>query len=115
MSSSSSGKNYRHGHYGSNHYQKKGLFGDLFDIIASRSSSYRNRRHQYPNKPVYNEPASRGNYTICNKCRAEIPAGSKFCLQCGEKVNDALFCMNCGEKLPPNAKFCMQCGKRVTE
>lgn len=61
-----------------------------------------------------NQPLQNQNMTICRRCSAQIPAGSKFCLQCGEKVADELFCMNCGEKLPANAKFCLKCGNKVT-
>ncbi|MDA8229078.1 MAG: zinc ribbon domain-containing protein [Desulfitobacterium hafniense] len=58
-----------------------------------------------------NQPGA--NAIICSKCNSQIPVGSKFCLECGEKVNESLFCMNCGEKLPPNAKFCLKCGNKI--
>lgn len=53
----------------------------------------------------------------CTNCGAEIPAGSKFCLQCGQKVEvpKALYCMECGASLPIGAKFCMKCGTRRPE
>ena len=50
---------------------------------------------------------------ICTKCNARIADGSKFCLECGEKVNVLLYCKNCGEKLSQNAKFCLKCGKGI--
>ncbi|WP_027625692.1 zinc ribbon domain-containing protein [Clostridium lundense] len=117
-SRSSNGKHYRNGHYGSRHYQKKGFLGKLFDIITSRSCShghYNNYGNQYNNEPMYNQPVMNQNTIICRRCNSKIPAGSKFCLQCGEKVSDVLFCMNCGEKLPPNAKFCLKCGNRISK
>lgn len=115
-SRSSSGKHYRNGHYGSKHYKKKGIFGKLFDSIFSRSRShknYNNYGNQYNNRPMHDQPVQNQNNMFCSKCSAQIPSGSKFCLQCGEKVSDVLYCMNCGEKLPPNAKFCLKCGNKV--
>ena len=111
-SRSSNGNHYRKGDSGSNHYQKKGLFGKLFDVLGSGSGYCGNNRNQYNNQPMNNQPRTNQN-SICSKCNSQIPAGSKFCLQCGEKVNDVLFCMECGEKLPPNAKFCLKCGKKI--
>ncbi|MDY6059327.1 MAG: zinc-ribbon domain-containing protein, partial [Candidatus Fimenecus sp.] len=77
----------------------------------------------------------------CAKCGADIPQGSKFCLQCGEKVaagsNDAVVCPecgktvakgkyclecghkfvttcpNCGKEIPEGAKFCLECGTKI--
>jgi ribosomal protein L40E len=116
-SRSSNGKHYKNGHYGSNHYQKKGLLGSLFNMIVSRSLSHgknNNYGNQYNNAPMHNQPTANQNAMNCGKCNSQIPAGSKFCLQCGEKVSDVLFCMNCGEKLPPNAKFCLKCGNKIS-
>lgn len=117
LSSLSKGDHYRKGNYGSNYYQRSGILGDLFRIIASRSRSrehYHDQGNQYHNIPTL-EPAANQNVIICSKCNARIPNGSKFCLQCGEKVSDIFICVNCGEKLPPHAKFCAKCGNRVNE
>ena len=48
----------------------------------------------------------------CPECGAATPAGSKFCLQCGKKLETQLspFCPNCGGQLPEGAKFCPNCG-----
>jgi ribosomal protein L40E len=113
LSRSSKGRHYKSGNYGSSHYQKKGILSNLFNIIASRSGSEGHYRNQYHNAPSYNQPQTEPNSITCVKCNSQIPAGSKFCLQCGEKVSEALFCMNCGEKLPPNARFCLKCGNKV--
>lgn len=114
FSRSSKGKHYKNGNQGSSHYQKKGLFGNLFDMIVSRSHSHGYYGNQYDNTRSYNQPANQ-NVSICSKCNSQIPAGSKFCLQCGEKVSNVSFCLNCGEKLPPEAKFCLNCGKKVNK
>ncbi|MBU3098272.1 MULTISPECIES: zinc ribbon domain-containing protein [Clostridium] len=123
-SRSSRGNHYRNGNNGSNHYKKKGIFGKLFEGIGSRSSSNRNynnnnnyeNQNQYSNNndlPLHTNQTPNQNAINCSKCNSPIPAGSKFCLQCGEKVMEVLFCKNCGEKLPPNAKFCLKCGKAI--
>lgn len=88
----------------------------LFDMILSGSGSHSghpNYRNQYNNTPIHNQPIENPNAMICRKCNSRIPTGSKFCLQCGEKVNDVLFCQHCGEKLPSNAKFCINCGNKL--
>jgi len=48
----------------------------------------------------------------CSKCGAEVPAGSKFCPDCGSPVGQR-FCTNCGTQLSPDTRFCPNCGKGV--
>lgn len=58
----------------------------------------------------------------CQKCGAEVPAGSKFCNECGAKIEQiALFkdskpenaepykCEKCGNMIPSNSVFCPEC------
>ena len=66
---------------------------------------------------------------ICEKCKANIPNGAKFCPKCGAKVKKAKAqdvqmkkCPSCGAENPPSAKFCkvdgyqlQQAKKKVTE
>lgn len=116
-SRSSKHSHYRNGNHGSNHYQKNGFLENLFNVMNSRSHSdryYQNYPPQYPDYPMANQPISNQNILICKKCNSKIPTGSKFCLECGEKVNDCLFCPDCGERLPSNAKFCMKCGTKTS-
>lgn len=122
-SRSSNGKHYRSGNQGSSHYKKKGLFGNLLNMMGSGSGS-QNRNNNNRNQQNYdnqqnnartnNQPTNNQNMAVCSNCNSQIPAGSKFCLQCGQKVNQGLCCMNCGEKLPPNAKFCQKCGTKIS-
>nr|DAM54685.1 MAG TPA: Host cell surface-exposed lipoprotein [Caudoviricetes sp.] len=65
----------------------------------------------------------RGGFIMkCQKCGAEIPAGSKFCNECGAKIEQvALFkddeskntepckCESCGNIIPNNSVFCPIC------
>ena len=51
----------------------------------------------------------------CESCGAIIPAGAKFCLECGTKVEtieeNRIKCPSCG-KIVQKGKFCMECGYR---
>lgn len=51
----------------------------------------------------------------CPKCGHQNPVGTKFCGNCGEKIEAAAggFCSNCGAQLKPGAKFCGECGQKV--
>jgi membrane protease subunit (stomatin/prohibitin family) len=48
----------------------------------------------------------------CVKCSAPLPAGAKFCNECGAK-QEKLSCANCKAELGPGAKFCNECGQKV--
>lgn len=44
----------------------------------------------------------------CPSCRAEVPEGGKFCMECGAPLPRA--CPACGHVMPATAKFCAGCG-----
>jgi len=48
----------------------------------------------------------------CVKCSAPLPAGAKFCNECGAK-QEKLTCANCKAELGPGVKFCNECGQKV--
>lgn len=78
---------------------------------------------------------------VCPNCSAEVPQNSKFCLECGTKIeilaenemicpacgkktNKGKFCMECGSplaakcpkcgaELPNGSKFCLECGEKL--
>ena len=68
-----------------------------------------------PGAPVVPEaPAAAA--VKCPSCGRELPAGAKFCLECGAKIEvlgpDEMICPSCGKKTP-KGKFCVECGARL--
>jgi class 3 adenylate cyclase/predicted ATPase len=47
----------------------------------------------------------------CTSCRAKIPEGKRFCMECGARV--ATLCPSCGSINPPNMNFCGDCGANL--
>ena len=64
---------------------------------------------QQPAAPAAPAPAATA---VCSACGASIPAGSKFCPECGAKQNAGGFCASCGAQIAPGAKFCPECGAK---
>jgi len=48
----------------------------------------------------------------CGQCQARLPAGAKFCPQCGANAAPGA-CGSCEAALEPGAKFCSSCGARA--
>ena len=48
----------------------------------------------------------------CVKCGAELREGAKFCSECGSS-QEKQKCANCQHELAPGAKFCNECGTKV--
>jgi len=46
----------------------------------------------------------------CPKCSNEVPANVKFCPECGQQMQGSKKCPKCGKESPLNAKFCPDCG-----
>jgi class 3 adenylate cyclase/predicted ATPase len=47
----------------------------------------------------------------CPSCQADVPAGNRFCLECGAEV--PVPCAACGKLNPAPAKFCGRCGGKL--
>ena len=55
---------------------------------------------------------------ICPNCNSEVPENSKFCLECGSKIEiiteNEMSCPSCGKKTS-KGKFCMECGAALIQ
>ena len=49
----------------------------------------------------------------CPECQSENPARSKFCNECGSKLDIA--CLNCNTVNPAGSKFCNGCGHNLSK
>lgn len=49
----------------------------------------------------------------CLACKAQNPAGARFCQNCGEKL--VAICPACGTRNQPSANFCQNCGNRLAD
>lgn len=78
-----------------------GLGGDI--VNGSRTNSI-----------IPDSPQQEANSEIvCPKCNVKVPSGSKFCPNCGEKLET--YCPHCGAKLTSVGKFCSSCGKKLSD
>src|SRR5881296_91168 len=48
----------------------------------------------------------------CSRCQAQNDAGSRFCEDCGARLETA--CPSCGTPVTPGKKFCRSCGAGLT-
>lgn len=58
-------------------------------------------------------PAASASGAPCVACGKPVPAGAKFCPECGAEVRKGGFCPQCGKPLAPGAKFCAECGAKI--
>ncbi len=65
------------------------------------------------------EQAANAPNLTCSKCGAVNPAGTKFCAECGNKLEAPApaapsgVCPNCGAQNAPGTKFCAECGTKL--
>lgn len=85
-----------------------------FGFGSSVGSSKRRHGYGAPFPPQQARPQAgrkaSGKSGVCPNCHAPVPAGAKFCLECGTKLGGGAFCPQCGAALPPTGKFCPECG-----
>lgn len=60
--------------------------------------------------PPMNETKEEGTI-VCPSCKKNLPAGTKFCPECGTKM--VTQCPNCSKKVTPGVKFCPECGHKL--
>lgn len=86
----------------------------LLGIFNAARSAAQDKKIPIKNgDPVVKKVASNGDAFPCTQCTVSLPAGAKFCLECGAKVIPRDICQECNTKLPAKAKFCLECGSRV--
>ena len=59
------------------------------------------------------DQAATWNRVTCPQCRASVPAGVKFCGECGAALPN--LCSACGAPLSSAARFCGECGATLAE
>ena len=68
---------------------------------------------QQQNAPTgQQQPQAGAQTTTCPNCKATIPAGSKFCPECGTNLQ-AITCPKCQTQNAPGSKFCTNCGEKL--
>ncbi len=67
-------------------------------------------------QPTGAEPVPAAAIIVCPNCNSRIPAASKFCLECGTKMEKSSpatkNCPKCGHSIPSTSKFCPECGEK---
>ena len=91
-------------------------FGQAMGQVAANTfgqSPFGAVQNQQPvqNQQMNNQAPAAGTLT-CTNCGTQNPATSKFCNNCGQKLQTQSFCNNCGTQLAPGAKFCGNCGTK---
>ena len=78
-------------------------------------------------EPVAAAPAMEESKFVCPGCGKEYPAGTKFCAECGGKIEEKksvidqkekapkFICSGCGKEYPVGTKFCTECGGKIEE
>lgn len=100
-----------------------GIFGNitnqLFTTPQTNSEGQNNNEDQNNNGNQNNSDSQNNNKSEndeakikCPNCGKENSKDSKFCNNCGTKLNVDYYCKNCGTKLDADSKFCPNCGTR---
>ena len=66
-----------------------------------------------PPEPKEEKKVEESNTITCPKCKAVIPADSKFCSNCGTKISKV--CPKCGHEVDLDDKFCPNCGENLNK
>lgn len=50
---------------------------------------------------------------FCPECGSKVEVGARFCPNCGKKLASGDICPKCGEPVAADAKFCPSCGEKL--
>ena len=111
---------YPNANRGQSYYKRRGFFGRFVSGSSSGRMYPPYSQQGYQDTMAAQNYAAQSNFssqntavTVCPKCGTSIPANSKFCLSCGERINTAMFCPECGKQIPVGSKFCLECGHKI--
>ena len=51
---------------------------------------------------------------VCAACGSAVPAGAKFCPECGAPMRAKRICPGCGAEVIGGARFCIDCGTKLS-
>ena len=83
--------------------------GGAFGNMAAQMGQYINPQSMNPATVPANPVQPQASGSVCPSCGQSVPAGAKFCMNCGAK----LVCPGCGNPIMPGAKFCPNCGNKL--
>ncbi|MBP3887283.1 MAG: SPFH domain-containing protein [Cellulosilyticum sp.] len=93
--------------------QMAGMFAENMKQMNANAQNIYAQSSQPAPAPTVNQ----ADFMECSNCHASIKKGSKFCSECGAKVEVSVpkskFCLNCGAAVDPNMKFCTECGQKL--
>ncbi len=52
---------------------------------------------------------------VCKNCNTENTLSTKYCIECGNSLQESILCPQCGEKNLSSAKFCGECGTKLIQ
>jgi membrane protease subunit (stomatin/prohibitin family) len=79
----------------------------------SREEIWRHAKMAEEDKHLTEADWRQGVRAACPKCEKPLASNTKFCPECGERIQSAKHCTQCGAKLQPAAKFCPECGTKT--
>lgn len=92
---------------------------DMESVVENVLDAMRSDTHGTKIQAMQDSDVStNGSNIICPNCGNKQDAGSKFCFQCGRKMDakssEEKTCPHCGAKVNKGMLFCMECGTRMT-
>lgn len=82
---------------------------------AAFAGSMQPQPPQQPQQPV---PVAAASMVACSSCKAQVPANTKFCPECGGKIvlpppAGMIACPGCNAQISDKVKFCPECGAKT--